>query len=57
MQRAGKPLSIIYFKINANEVTSRQWPRFTIKSDLFRKDLRCSFPSNGGGEEVEEQAR
>lgn len=57
MQRAGKPLSIIYFKINANEVMSRQWPSFTIKSDLFRKDLWCSFPSNGGGKEVESQAR
>lgn len=53
MQRAGRPLSIIYFKINANEVMSRQWPSFTIKSDLFRKDLWCSFPSNGGGKEVE----
>lgn len=57
MQRAGKPLSIIYFKINANEVMSRQWPSFTIKSDLFRKDLWCSFPSNGGGKEVESQAQ
>lgn len=57
MQRAGKPLSIIYFKINANEVMSRQWPSFTIKSDLFRKDLWCSFPSNGGGKEVEWQAQ
>lgn len=56
MQRAGRPLSIIYFKINANEVMSRQWPSFTIKSDLFRKDLWCSFPSNGGGKEVERQA-
>lgn len=43
-----KPLSIIYFKINANELMSRQWPSFTIKSDLFRKDLWCRFPSNGG---------
>lgn len=43
-----KPLSIIYFKINANEVLSRRWPSFTIKSDLFRKDLWCRFPSNGG---------
>lgn len=47
-----KPLSIIYLKINANEVLSRQWPSFTIKSDLFRKDLRCRFPSNGGAAAV-----
>lgn len=56
MQRAGKkPLSIIYFKINANEILSRQWPSFTIKSDLFRKDLRCRFPANGGAATVTPQ--
>lgn len=56
MQRAGKkPLSIIYFKINANEILSRQWPSFTIKSDLFRKDLRCRFPANGGAAAVTPQ--
>ena len=47
-----KPLSIIYFKINANEILSRRWPSFTIKSDLFRKDLWCRFPSNGGAAAV-----
>lgn len=41
--------SIIYFKINANEVIMQVSVSFTIKSDLFRKDLWCSFPSNGGG--------